>query len=76
MDILGDVTGGANRPPPLYLKELVRYIHLNPIRAGLVNNLEELNKYPYCGHSVLMGRKKKRMAGSGLCAELFWETDL
>jgi hypothetical protein len=43
----------------LYLKDLVRYIHLNPIRAGIVNNLEELNKYPYCGHCVLMGRKKR-----------------
>jgi putative transposase len=43
----------------IYLKELVRYIHLNPIRAGLVNNIEELNKYPYSGHSVLMGREKR-----------------
>jgi REP element-mobilizing transposase RayT len=43
----------------IYLKELVRYIHLNPIRAGLVKDLEELNRYPYCGHSVLMGRVSK-----------------
>jgi len=39
----------------VYLQELVRYIHLNPVRAGLVANLEELDKYPYCGHSALMG---------------------
>src|SRR4030042_5151445 len=38
----------------LYLKELVRYIHLNPLRAGLVVSLDELEKYPWCGHSVLM----------------------
>jgi putative transposase len=38
-----------------YLLELVRYIHLNPIRAGIVGSLEELKTYPYCGHSVLMG---------------------
>lgn len=43
----------------IYLKELVRYIHLNPIRTGLVKSLEELDKYPYCGHSVLMGREKR-----------------
>ena len=43
----------------LYLKELVRYIHLNPIRAGIVNDLKELNKYPYCGHRVLMGGEKR-----------------
>jgi REP element-mobilizing transposase RayT len=42
-----------------YLAELVRYIHLNPLRAGLVKSLEELNNYPYCGHSVLMGNEKR-----------------
>lgn len=42
-----------------YLKELVRYIHLNPIRAGIVSRLEDLNEYPYCGHSALMGKKKR-----------------
>ncbi len=42
-----------------YLTELVRYIHSNPIRAGLVRSLEELGKYPYCGHSVLLGNKKR-----------------
>jgi REP element-mobilizing transposase RayT len=39
-----------------YLLELVRYIHLNPLRAGLVENLAALNRYPWSGHSVLMGR--------------------
>jgi REP-associated tyrosine transposase len=43
----------------VYLRELVRYIHLNPIRAGIVPTLTKLNKYAYCGHSVLMGRKKR-----------------
>ncbi len=38
-----------------YLLELVRYIHLNPLRAGLVANLEELDYYPWCGHAILMG---------------------
>lgn len=41
-----------------YFKELVRYIHLNPLRAKLVDNLTKLDKYRYCGHSVLMGRVK------------------
>jgi putative transposase len=43
----------------VYLKELVRYIHLNPVRAGTVSGLNELNTYPYCGHSVLMGTTKR-----------------
>jgi REP element-mobilizing transposase RayT len=38
-----------------YLLELVRYIHLNPLRAGLVSGMKELGRNPYCGHSVLMG---------------------
>ena len=39
-----------------YLLELVRYIHLNPLRAGLVPSLEALATYRYCGHSRLLGR--------------------
>jgi putative transposase len=38
-----------------YLLELTRYIHLNPLRAGLVKNLEELKSYPWSGHSCLGG---------------------
>ena len=42
----------------VYLKELVRYIHLNPLRAKIVKDLKELKSYPYCGHSVLLGKMK------------------
>jgi REP-associated tyrosine transposase len=38
-----------------YLKELVRYIHLNPLRAELVPDFNSLKEYRYAGHSVLMG---------------------
>lgn len=41
-----------------YLLELTRYIHLNPLRARLVEDLQSLDKYPWSGHSVLMGKKK------------------
>jgi hypothetical protein len=40
-----------------YLHELVRYIHLNPLRAGVVKELNELDEYPWCGHAVVMGKK-------------------
>lgn len=40
-----------------YLLELVRYIHLNPIRAGLVEDLNVLEKYPYSGHSAILGTR-------------------
>ena len=41
-----------------YLLELIRYIHLNPLRAKLVEDLKALNKYPWTGHSVLLGKRK------------------
>lgn len=41
-----------------YLLELVRYIHLNPVRARIVPDFRRLNTYPYCGHSVLLGKRR------------------
>ncbi|MDP4979771.1 MAG: transposase, partial [Desulfobacterales bacterium] len=40
-----------------YLLELVRYIHLNPIRSRVVPDLKALRSYPRCGHAVLLGRQ-------------------
>jgi REP element-mobilizing transposase RayT len=40
-----------------YFRELVRYIHLNPLRANLVRNSGELDSYRWCGHSALMGKR-------------------
>jgi len=41
-----------------YLRELVRYIHLNPVRAKVVSDILDLNSYKYSGHGVLMGNQK------------------
>ncbi len=41
-----------------YLLELVRYIHLNPLRAGLVESARALELYPYSGHAYIVGKKK------------------
>lgn len=38
-----------------YLLELVRYLHLNPIRAKVVSDLRALDRYPWTGHSALVG---------------------
>jgi REP element-mobilizing transposase RayT len=43
-----------------YLLELVRYIHLNPLRVGMVGDVEELNNYRWTGHSVIMGRVERK----------------
>ncbi|MBI4525850.1 MAG: transposase [Deltaproteobacteria bacterium] len=39
-----------------YFTELVRYIHLNPLRVKLVTDLGELERYPYCGHGAITGK--------------------
>ena len=41
-----------------YLLELTRYIHLNPLRAGIVKDLYALENYPFAGHGVLMGNQQ------------------
>jgi len=33
---------------------------LNPLRAKVVPEISQLNKYSYCGHSVLTGRVKRQ----------------
>lgn len=42
----------------VYLKELVRYIHLNPLRAKVVVDFKALDKYRFSGHSYLIGNYK------------------
>jgi REP-associated tyrosine transposase len=41
-----------------YFMELVRYIHLNPLRAGLVDTLPKLDWYRWCGHAFVLGRRR------------------
>ncbi|MBW2336999.1 MAG: transposase [Deltaproteobacteria bacterium] len=41
-----------------YLLELTRYIHLNPLRARLVEDLKSLDKYQWACHSAILGRRK------------------
>ena len=38
-----------------YLLELVRYLHLNPLRADVVPTLRALDRSPWTGHSALLG---------------------
>ena len=41
-----------------YFKELVRYIHLNPVRGNLVKSLSKLDCYRWSGHGAIMGKVK------------------
>lgn len=39
-----------------HLLELTRYIHLNPLRAGMLKTLEELDSYAWTGHAGILGK--------------------
>ena len=39
-----------------YVQELVRYVHLNPVRAGICKDLTSLDRYPWSGHSAVTGK--------------------
>ena len=57
----------------LYLLELVRYIHLNPLRAAVVKSMEGLDRYPWSGHKVLIGRDKNSWQERGYVLRQFSE---
>jgi REP element-mobilizing transposase RayT len=39
-----------------YLLALIRYIHLNPIRAKIIQTMEELDRYRWTGHRAIIGK--------------------
>ena len=57
-----------------YLKQLVAYIHLNPFRAGIAENLAALQTYPFTGHCVLMGHKTVQWQDSDYVLGIFGST--
>jgi REP element-mobilizing transposase RayT len=54
-----------------YLKALVGYIHLNPLRAKIVGDLKDPEKYFYSGHSVLLGKRKRDFQDTDYVLGLF-----
>ncbi|MCP4628694.1 MAG: transposase [bacterium] len=54
-----------------YLLELARYIHLNPLRAKIVKTLTDTDKFPYSGHSALMGKIKRDFQDTNYVLRLF-----
>ena len=58
----------------LYLIELVRYIHLNPLRAKLVANFEDLERYSYCGHAAVLGNSELEWQNTGYVLGYFGQT--
>lgn len=51
--------------------ELVRYIHLNPLRAKLVKDLKALEKYSFSGQRVILGKLQNSWQDVGYVLKLF-----
>lgn len=58
-----------------YFTELVRYIHLNPLRVKLVRDLSQLEHYPYCGHGVITGKVSYEWQDRGDVLSWFGRTE-
>ncbi|MCU0692652.1 MAG: hypothetical protein MUF54_14725, partial [Polyangiaceae bacterium] len=41
-----------------YLLEVLRYIHLNPVRSRLAVTLDQLDRYPWTGHATILGKRE------------------
>ena len=39
------------------LRAVIRYVHANPLAAGIVRDLAELEAYPWTGHALLVGAR-------------------
>jgi len=59
-----------------YFLELVRYIHLNPVRAGIVKSVKALNGYRFSGHAVLMGKRNREWQDRGYVLRHFAQTEV
>lgn len=40
-----------------YVREIVRYVHANPLRAGICRSFGELSRFRWSGHAVLLGKR-------------------
>ncbi len=54
-----------------YFMELVRYIHLNAVRGGIVQSLSALDGYRWCGHAVVLGRRERRWQDTAYVVKWF-----
>lgn len=57
-----------------YLYELIRYIHLNPMKAGIVSDLPALVEYQGSSHAHFMGSRHVEWICDQLLSELFGGT--
>ena len=47
------------------------YIHLNPLRAGVIKDVAALKEYRFAGHSALMGLSDRSWQDTGYVLRVF-----
>jgi putative transposase len=57
-----------------YLLVLVRYVHLNPVRANIIRTMEDLDRYPWSGHHAIMGKANYQWMDIGTVLSQFGDT--
>lgn len=58
----------------VYLRQLIRYISINPVRTGIVPSVYELATYPYTGHAYMLGRVHAKWFDAEAVLPLFGST--
>ncbi len=59
----------------VYFRELIRYIHLNPVRAGLCS-FKELPAFRFCGHGSILANRRLPWLDADHVLKLFGRSDL
>jgi hypothetical protein len=59
--------------PPRF-RELVRYLHLSPLRAKLVADLGALDRYSWAGHATVIGRIPRPWQDEQMRRRVVWKT--
>jgi len=58
----------------MYVRALVRYVHSNPLRAGICKRLTDLGRYKWSSHAALMGKQDCEFVASGAVLRRFGKT--
>jgi putative transposase len=58
-----------------YLREAIRYVHLNPLRSGIVKSVQELDDYPWTGHYEIMRDNSACHLDFDMVREAFFDDD-
>ena len=56
-----------------YFRDVVRYIHLNPVRSEIVRSISELEEYPWTGHRHIMRGGSPAWQETGLLQTEFYD---